>query len=165
MSERLTVAEFHKRFRTEANCAAFIARVRWGGKPVCPRCGHNRVYRVRGAMGYKCAGCRKRFSVRTGTSMAYSRVSLRTWLLAICLMTEPNPEPRPRGMKIARALFNWLALHMAAGKSTARNEPLTCARFASELGVTEKTAWSLAERIRGACAAADSGGSGPHARA
>ena len=164
MSVSQTVADFRKRFGSEAKCAAFIARARWGGKPVCPRCGHGRVYRVAGAMGYKCAGCRKRFSVRTGTAMAYSRVSLRTWLLAIRLMTGPNPEPRPRGMKVARALFNWLALHMAAGKSTARDEPLTCARFARELGVTEKTAWSLAERIRAACAAADGGGANPPAR-
>lgn len=164
MNERLTATEFHKRFGTEEKCVAFIAHERWGGKPVCPRCGHDRVYRVAGAMGYKCAGCRKRFSVRTGTPMAYSRVSLRTWLLAICLMTGPEPEPRPRSAKVARALFNWLALHMGAGRPAGRDEPLTCARFARELGVTEKTAWSLAERIRGACAAADSGGDNPQVR-
>ena len=150
MSERMTVAKFHKRFDTEAKCAAFIARERWGNKPVCPRCETDRVYRVTGAMGYKCAGCRKRFSVRTGTVMEHSRVSLRSWLLAICLMTEPE-EPRPRGTRLTRALFNWLALYVGAGR-TPPKEPLTCARFARELGVTEKTAWSLAQRIRSACA-------------
>ncbi len=40
-----------------------------------------------GAMGFKCSGCRKRFSVRTGTVMESSPLSLQTWLLAISMMS------------------------------------------------------------------------------
>jgi len=38
-------------------------------------------------MGFKYTGCRKRFSVRTGTVMKCSRLPLQSWLLAIYMMT------------------------------------------------------------------------------
>lgn len=38
-------------------------------------------------MPYRCRGCRKHFSVRTGTIMAESRLPLHKWLMAIRIMT------------------------------------------------------------------------------
>jgi len=67
MKDCMSIPEFYRRFPTEKTCATFIERERWGGKPFCPRCGETKVYRVKGAMGFKCSGCRKRFSVRTGS--------------------------------------------------------------------------------------------------
>ena len=71
-------------------------------------------------MAFKCSGCREKFSVRTGTIMENSRIPLKTWLLAINLMT------------------------------TAR-KGISSVQFAKELGVTQKTSWFLANRIRKAC--------------
>ena len=37
-------------------------------------------------MGFKCAGCKRVFSVRTGTIMERSNISLYNWLLAMHLI-------------------------------------------------------------------------------
>ena len=121
MKDHMSIPEFYQRFPTEEACAAFIEHERWDGEPHCPHCGVTKVYRVKGAMGFKCSGCRKRFSVRTGTVMEASKVKLQTWLLAFYMMT------------------------------TAR-KGISSVQFAKELGVTQKTAWFLANRIREACA-------------
>ena len=38
-------------------------------------------------MPYRCRDCRQHFSVRTGTVLAESRLSLHKWLMAIYMMT------------------------------------------------------------------------------
>ena len=87
MKDHMSIPEFYKRFPDEEVCAAFIEAERWGGEVSCPRCGVYKVYRVKGKMGFKCSGCLKRFSVRTGTVMESSRLPLQTWLLALYMMT------------------------------------------------------------------------------
>lgn len=142
----LSIADFKRRFPTEAACQAFVERERWGDSPICPHCGHAKIYHVSGPMGFKCSSCRKRFSLRTGNAMEHSKLPLRTWLLAICMLTAPV---RPR-----RSLLSWLlALYMTSEMRSS----LPLARFAEQLEVTHKTALSLAERIRRACAD-DAGG-------
>lgn len=121
MKDHMSIPEFYKRFPTETACHDFIVAERWNGKPKCTHCGQERVYQVAGSMGYKCAVCRKRFSVRHGTIMEGSKLPLQTWLLAIYMLT------------------------------TAR-KGVSSVQFAKELGVTQKTAWFIANRIREACA-------------
>lgn len=121
MNNHMSIPEFYKRFPDEATCATFIEQERWNGNPVCTHCGHKKSYRVKGRMGYKCASCRKQYSVRNGTIMEGSKLPLQTWLLAIYMMT------------------------------TAR-KGISSVQFAKELGITQKTAWFLANRIREACA-------------
>ncbi len=87
MNDHMSIPEFYKRFPSEEACAVFIEQERWDGNVACPRCDHEKVYRVKGKMGFKCAGCRKQFSVRTGSIMDSSRLPLQTWLLAIYMMT------------------------------------------------------------------------------
>ena len=87
MKDHMSITEFYRRFPNEAARAAFIAKRRWGTEPVCPHCGGTHVYRVSDSMGFKCAGCKKHFSVRTGTVMECSRPPLQTWLLAFYMTT------------------------------------------------------------------------------
>ena len=120
MKYYMSIPEFYKRFPDENTCREFIVQERWDGHPVCPHCGHEKVYEISGGMSYKCSNCKERFSVRTGTIMESSRLPLQTWLLAIYMIT------------------------------TAR-KGISSVQFAKELGVTQKTAWFLANRIREAC--------------
>ena len=83
----MSLTEFFETFPDEDTCRQYIEEARWGDTPICPLCGHTQVYRIAGRMGFKCASCKERFSVRTGTPMANSRIPLRKWLLAIYLMT------------------------------------------------------------------------------
>ena len=140
VKNRMSISDFEQRFPTEAACAKFVEEKRWAGQLVCPHCDHTRVYRVAGPMGFKCSRCRKRFSVRTGNAMEHSKLSLRTWLLAVCMLTAPA---RPR-----RTLLSWLlALYM----TNEMRGSLSLDRFAEQLDVTHKTALSLVNRIRRAC--------------
>ena len=120
MKNYMSISEFYKIFPDEDACETFIAYRRWRGKPVCPFCNHDKIYEIAGSMRFKCGQCKKRFSVRTGTVMEKSKLSLQTWLLASYLIT------------------------------TAR-KGISSIQFAKELGVTQKTAWFLSNRIRAAC--------------
>lgn len=75
-------------FSTEQKCIEHLATIRWNGKPECPYCQHDHVYHLKGAnRRWKCAKCRKHFSVRVGTIFEDSNIPLRKWFLAIYLIT------------------------------------------------------------------------------
>src|SRR5262245_21097362 len=78
---------FYRRFRSDESCIAFLEQVRWNGEPVCPRCGCVRCYYIKTRQRYKCAGCRKPFTVRYGTIFEDSKLPLLTWFTAIYLVT------------------------------------------------------------------------------
>ena len=83
----MSIVECFQRFPDDDACRGYIERERWGASPVCPNCGDAHVYRIAGAMGFKCAGCKNRFGVRTGTTMEGSHLPLKKWLLAIYILT------------------------------------------------------------------------------
>jgi len=72
-----------------------MIRLRWPNGAACPRCGGADPYRLNPkAQGkrparrglFKCAACKKQFSVTTGSVFEASHVSLSKWLMAIHLM-------------------------------------------------------------------------------
>ncbi|HMN97626.1 MAG TPA: IS1595 family transposase [Phycisphaerales bacterium] len=73
----------------EAAAVEFMERQRWGDKPTCPACTCADVYRMKSRSGgrnadkrWRCRGCGKLFTVRTGTVMEESRIPLRHWCYA-----------------------------------------------------------------------------------
>ena len=66
---------------------------------------------------YWCPDCRSYFSAKTGTVMQASKLPIRTWVIAIYLLTTSLKSVS--SMKLAR-----------------------------DLGVTQKTAWMMAQKIR-----------------
>jgi len=75
---------------TEDEAREFIGRVRWPDGPVCPHCGYDKIYKLEGEAHrpglYKCADCRKQFTVTVGTIMHRSHITLKQWLLAFRLI-------------------------------------------------------------------------------
>lgn len=75
---------------SEAAAVEFMEQQRWGDAPACPLCGDANVYQMISASGggrnknyrWRCRGCKKMFSVRTGTVMEDSRLPLRVWVYA-----------------------------------------------------------------------------------
>ena len=56
------------------------------GKMCCLRCGSTNVYRCKHkSMPFRCRDCKKYFSVKTGTAIHNSPLSLKTWVWAIYL--------------------------------------------------------------------------------
>ena len=73
----------------ERQAVVFLEKQRWGDDPACPRCGDADVYQMTAADGtrnkdyrWRCRGCRKMFTVRTGTIFEESRLPLRIWVYA-----------------------------------------------------------------------------------
>ena len=67
----------------------FLEQYRWGSAPACPRCGDADVYQMTGREGernkdfrWRCRGCKKMFTVRTGTVFEESRLPIRIWIYA-----------------------------------------------------------------------------------
>jgi transposase-like protein len=77
-------------FNDEDKAHEFIERLRWPNGPVCPHCQSEKVYRlsVNGTSRklFKCALCRKQFSVMVGTIFEDSHIPLTKWLAGIYLM-------------------------------------------------------------------------------
>jgi transposase-like protein len=73
----------------ETAAVAFLEQQRWGNAPACPRCGAAEFYKMTGVDGarnkdyrWRCRGCLKMFTVRTGTIFEETRLPLRVWVYA-----------------------------------------------------------------------------------
>ena len=118
--EGLSVIELFKMFPDEKAARDWLEDIRWPeGERHCPKCGSLKTKAVPNEkpMPYHCGDCRSYFSVKTGTVMQSSKVSLQKWVIAMYLMS--TNLKGVSSMKLHR-----------------------------DLGVTQKTAWMLAQKIR-----------------
>ena len=94
MTEKLTLTELSKLYGDDDKARTKLEQLRWNGEAFCPRedCGSYNVYRLiakddskkGGRKGlWKCATCRKQFTVTVGTIFEGSRIPLGKWLMAI----------------------------------------------------------------------------------
>ena len=76
-------------FPDDTAAERWFAEVRWPDGPHCPHCGSTNVQSgaKHETMPYRCRGCRRRFSVRTGTAMDSSNLGFQTWAVAVYLLT------------------------------------------------------------------------------
>jgi transposase-like protein len=77
---------------TEAEARDFLEEIRWPAGPVCPHCGSvDESYHLEGSATrpgvWKCARCRKQYTVTVGTVMHRSHIPLRKWVIAFHLMS------------------------------------------------------------------------------
>lgn len=81
-----SVRELLKVFSTEKKCEKFLKEIRWGKNVVSPYNKDAEVY-VCSRNRYRCAITGKDFNVRTGTMFENTKLELRTWFLAIYIIT------------------------------------------------------------------------------
>ena len=123
MEPNLTLDLSDPRFTDAAVAAEYLESIRWPDGPVCPHCGESerKAYKlnVKGTKRrlWKCAACRKQFTVMVGTIFEDSHIPLNKWLLAFYLLCSSK-----KGMSAHQ-------LHRM-------------------LGVSYKSAWFMAHRIR-----------------
>ena len=99
MSQRLSLIKLADQLRTEADAYKYLEQLRWGDRPSCPHCGSVRTpYFLKPSNGssrktrtgsasqrrvWKCADCRKQFSVLTGTLLHGTKIDVRKWVLVM----------------------------------------------------------------------------------
>ena len=78
-AERITFADFQKRFKTEEQCREYLFRQRFPNGFVCPSCGAKEYYPIYRRNLCQCKKCRKQTSVTAGTvifqAVQYSAIS------------------------------------------------------------------------------------------
>lgn len=104
---KLNLATLRKRVSDETDAYKLLEELRWHGTPICAHCGHDKAYFLNPANGvsrgtgakdengqrkqsvrrvWKCAKCRKQFSVLTNTIFHRTKVPLSTWLTVMVQM-------------------------------------------------------------------------------
>ena len=76
-------------FKDEQTCRDYLETIRWGEEPECPYegCDGKKVFRFSNGVHFKCGKCRKKFTVKVGTTFEDSKVPLQKWFAAIYLIT------------------------------------------------------------------------------
>ena len=87
--DTLSSYQFHQIFPDETAAVEWAESIRWPDGVSCVHCGSGDVAEVksRKPMPYRCRSCRKHFSVKVGSLMQDSKLSVRQWLYAMYLMS------------------------------------------------------------------------------
>ena len=84
--EGITMMQLADMFPDEASAREWFESQVWADGRTCPRCGSVRTHEASHAKSpYRCTDCRAYFSVKTGTALEGSKVTLRKWAFAIYL--------------------------------------------------------------------------------
>ncbi len=85
----ISLVELIDRFPDEASARTWFESIRWAKGRSCPHCASADTKPVPNdnPMPYHCGACRKYFSVKTGTVMQSSNLSLRKWVVGFYLMS------------------------------------------------------------------------------
>jgi transposase-like protein len=90
MDENLSFSVVDERFQDPLAAADYLESIRWPNGPVCPHCGESEraPYKLphNTRKLWKCAACRKQFTVTVGTIFEGSHIGLHKWLLAFYLL-------------------------------------------------------------------------------
>ena len=100
----LTLPMLLDKTSTEARCRQWLTELRWPNGVLCDACGHS-VYMVKSRPeAFECRHCRHQFSLRSGTPLHGSHLSLRLWLVALYMIATAS-----KGIS-ARQLGRWLGV-------------------------------------------------------
>ena len=115
----ITLIQAVETFGDEAQAEAWFIKQRWPDRMACPNCGSVNVSERpnRKPQPFHCKDCRQYFSVKTGTVMQGSNLSLSKWAIGFFLYS--TNLKGVSSMKLHR-----------------------------DLGITQKSAWHMAHRIR-----------------
>ncbi len=69
-------------------CREYLETLKWMGVVRCPRCGSEKISRIKKRGQFDCDACRYQFSVTAGTIFHDSHLPLWKWFLAVYLMAE-----------------------------------------------------------------------------
>ena len=84
----MSLGELVARYGSEAQCREALFRLRWPKGFVCPECASTSYCELNRRALYQCHRCHHQSSLTAGSLFHGTRLSLRTWFLAIFLLTQ-----------------------------------------------------------------------------
>src|SRR5689334_1984255 len=125
----IDLCELIEQFGSEDKCRDYLEGLRWPDGVKCPRCGSDKISRIKKRHTFDCDACRYQFSVRAGTVFHDSHLPLWKWFLAVYVMCESkkgvsaNQLKRMLGVSYKTA---WYLCHRIRSAMTDETtEPLT----------------------------------------
>ena len=82
-----TLIQFLAHYKDEAACLRHFEAIRFKDGDYCPHCAYGKIHRFKGGKRFRCAGCKKDFTLKTGTIFGESKIPLQKWFVAIYLLT------------------------------------------------------------------------------
>ena len=130
--EGMTILDLMQKFPTEDAAREWFEQQIWPNGRYCPHCGSTETFENPASENrpYRCKACGQHFSVRIGTVMERSKISLQKWAIAIYM-------------------------HLTSLKG------VSSMKLHRDIGVTQKTAWFMLQRIRKAWEKDDGPFAGP----
>jgi len=93
--EEINLVTLAQEYSSDRKARKFLESVLWPNGPICPHCQFAEVYKLKPRAGskrparkglYKCAACRKQFTVTVGTILEDSHIPIGKWLMAIFIV-------------------------------------------------------------------------------
>ena len=86
--KEITIIELLKMFPDDEAARKWFETTIWPDGPKCPRCHSGQHVRpsTHRTMPYRCAHCKRHFSVKVGTVMEYSRIGHQKWVIVLFLV-------------------------------------------------------------------------------
>jgi transposase-like protein len=115
-----------EQFGDESKCRSYLEKLRWSNGVTCPRCKHEKVYRIRREQ-LLCASCEYQFSVTVDTIFHDTHLPLVTWFLATLLLCEAKKGmsacqiQRSLGIKTYKTA--WYLCHRIRAAMVEANKP------------------------------------------
>lgn len=75
----------------------------------CPHCGSTRVMQFSDRKTHKCHECRKRFSIKVGTTFEDSKIPLRKWFMVIWLIISHKKDVASTTLALSPSIARWKA--------------------------------------------------------
>jgi transposase-like protein len=96
----------------------YLINIRWDDAPICPHCGHTKIYILNAHSPFRCAKCGVKFSEKVGTMFENTKLNLLKWYEAMYLLT------------------------------AIKTRKLSTHQLANTLSITQKTAWGIATKVK-----------------
>ena len=98
----MDIISVFENFKTQEDSIRYLETVRWNNEPKCPYCGSDRATKRDNERYYHCGACNKQYSVTVKTIFHDTKLPLKTWFLAIAIIT--NAKKGMSSRELARQL-------------------------------------------------------------
>ncbi len=128
----LSLLEFKKRFASERACQKALEKMRWPEGFHCPKCMHDKAFRITTRRLLQCAKCDFQVSPTSGTIFHKTRTPLLKWFWAIYLAGQDKGGVS--AMRLSKQLelgykTAWLMLHKIRKAMAQRDSGYTLSGF------------------------------------